>query len=129
MASHFFVMRYSNPACLACAADRSGFSAKPTGPLSVATKHNHPQVKPVVFESRSLVLRFVQVSWLKPQVEPVAFELQPPGDSEHVPSGKQSGPDHKQQDHIRKHHRNHGADTRILIVLLSEPDNQCEISV
>jgi hypothetical protein len=31
---------------------------------SVATKHNNPQVKPVVFESRSLVLRIVQVSWL-----------------------------------------------------------------
>jgi hypothetical protein len=29
---------------------------------SVATKHNNPQVKPVVFESRSLVLPIVQVS-------------------------------------------------------------------
>jgi len=32
---------------------------------SVATKHNNPQDKPVVFsESRSLVLRIVQVFWL-----------------------------------------------------------------
>ena len=50
-----------------CAAVRSGFQAKSAGPALVAKKHNYPQVKPVVFESRSLVLRFVQVFWLNPR--------------------------------------------------------------
>ena len=36
-----------------CAADRSGFLAKPAGPPPVAPKHNNPQVKPVGFESRT----------------------------------------------------------------------------
>ena len=39
---------------------RSGFLAK----YRIAAKHKYPQGKPVVFESRSLVLRFVQVFWL-----------------------------------------------------------------
>ncbi|MEI7461188.1 MAG: hypothetical protein WCK15_17410, partial [Pirellula sp.] len=56
--------------------DRLGFSATPAGPVSVATKHKNPQVKPVVFESRSLVLRIVQVFWLIPQVRLGSREAQ-----------------------------------------------------